>query len=106
MNTKENNSSHSDTEDGKTQKEIDIKDLKLPFDMKSFWKNVNEKYFKNINDLNVHEINHLVHSFSKYGIYLYNLNLDINNDQIFTKIGFPKTLNCLVGKTFETLASN
>ena len=67
MKAKEMNSNRSESEDDKTQKELDIKDLKLPFDMKTFWKNINEKYFKPSNDLNAHEINHLMYFYSKYG---------------------------------------
>jgi hypothetical protein len=42
-------------------------DLKLPFDMKSFWKNINEKYFRKYDQFSQNEVNHLVHSYSKYG---------------------------------------
>jgi hypothetical protein len=68
MKVKESNSIMSESEDDKAQKELDIKDLKLPFDMKLFWKNTNEKYFKPTNELNVHEMNHLMYFYSKYGI--------------------------------------
>jgi hypothetical protein len=42
-------------------------ELKLPFDMKSFWKNINEKYFRKYDQFNSNEVNHLVHFYSKYG---------------------------------------
>jgi hypothetical protein len=67
MNGKENNSILSESEEERTHKELDIKDLKLPFDMKTFWKNLNDKFFKAVNEENVHEINHLIHLYSKYG---------------------------------------
>jgi hypothetical protein len=31
--------------------------------------------------------------------------LDINNDSVFTKIGFPKNLNQLIGKSQELFLS-
>lgn len=71
MNGKENIGNISDGEEDKVKKSGEVKDLKLPFDMKSFWKNVNEKYFKNVNEINVNDINHLVQLYSKYGIILY-----------------------------------
>jgi hypothetical protein len=70
MNAKQKNSILSESEIDKTQKELDIKDLKLPFDMKSFWKSTNDKYFKSSNELNVHEISHLMYYYSKYGILI------------------------------------
>lgn len=68
MNGKENFSEmFNENEDEKTKKTSELKDIKLPFDMKLFWKNCNEKYFKPLNELDVNEINHLVHLYSKYG---------------------------------------
>ena len=40
---------------------------KIPFDIKSFWKNIDEKYFNSIENLNLNEGDHLIHLFSKYG---------------------------------------
>ena len=40
-------------------------DVKIPFDMKSFWKGLNEKYFQKVE--NVNEINHLLNLYSRYG---------------------------------------
>lgn len=95
----------SDYEDEPSKKKEEKTELKLPFDMKAFWRNVNEKYFKNLDDFTINDVNHLVHLYSKYGKLLINC-LDINNDHIFTKIGFPRTLNCLLERTQEIVASN
>jgi hypothetical protein len=54
-----------DSDDDK--KEADIKDLKVPFDMSSFWRSLGNKYFKPIDELNVHEIRHLAYYYSRYG---------------------------------------
>jgi hypothetical protein len=40
-------------------------DIKIPFDMKSFWRNIDEKYFQKVE--NVNEINHLLNLYSRYG---------------------------------------
>ncbi len=58
-----------DSDDEQTTKDSELKDTKLNFDLKTFWKNINEKYFRHHNELNVNEINHLLHFYSKYGIY-------------------------------------
>ncbi len=69
MSTKirENFKDESDGEDEQNKKKEDKADVKIPFDMKIFWKNINDKYFKNLDQFGVNEINHLVHLFSKYG---------------------------------------
>ncbi len=43
-------------------------DLKLPFNMKAFWKNFSEIFFRKIDEYDLNEANHLVHTYSKYGI--------------------------------------
>ena len=68
MKGKQHQDKDIDSEDEQTTKESEPKDMKLNFDLKTFWKNTNEKYFKHINELNVNEINHLLHVYSKYGI--------------------------------------
>lgn len=40
---------------------------RLPFNMRSFWLNINEKYFSYPNTFDTRLPDHLVHSFSKYG---------------------------------------
>jgi hypothetical protein len=56
-----------DSKSERDKKDKDNKEVKLPFDMKSFWKNLNEKYFKRIKDININEINHTILFQSKYG---------------------------------------
>jgi hypothetical protein len=65
---------------GKSNEEAELEDptikedrleLKLPFDMKAFWKNLNEKFFRKIDEFDLNEANHLVHAYSKYGIINY-----------------------------------
>jgi hypothetical protein len=80
-------------------------DQKQNFDMKTFWKNTNEKYFRKLDKFSPNEVNHLVNSYAKYGIILILIYLDIHSDGQFTKVGFPRTVNCLVGKT-QDLASS
>ena len=48
-------------------------ELKLPFDMRAFWKNLSENFFCKIDQFDVNEPNHLVHAYSKYGIINYNI---------------------------------
>jgi hypothetical protein len=45
----------------------DKSDFKLPCDMKSFWKSIDEKFFTFKEFFDPCEINHKIHSFSKYG---------------------------------------
>ena len=71
MKGKEHTCSKSDSDEEKPGKDIELKETKVPFDMKSFWKNINEKYFKSVNEINVTDINHLIHYYSKYGILIY-----------------------------------
>lgn len=66
-NVKEKDKEESESEDKKNTKAVGKKDLKLPFDMRNFWKNTNEKFFKKIESPDFNQVNHLVHSFSKYG---------------------------------------
>lgn len=42
-------------------------DLKNPFDMKMFWKKINEYHFSTNSKINFYEINHLVNLFSQHG---------------------------------------
>ncbi len=42
-------------------------DNKVPFDMKLFWKKINEYKFKTDSKPNIYEINHLVTLFSQHG---------------------------------------
>ena len=56
-------------EDTKQEEKVD---LKLPFDMKSFWKNINEKYFGTCDQSTSNEVNQLVHLYSKYGKLYFN----------------------------------
>ena len=60
-----------DSEEEKLPKKEDRLDLKLPFDMKAFWKNLNENFFRKIDEYDLNEANHLVHSYSKHGIINY-----------------------------------
>jgi hypothetical protein len=63
---------HQQDKDNDSDDEVttnDSKDTKLSFDLKTFWKNTNEKYFNHQNELNVNQINHLLHYYSKYGKY-------------------------------------
>jgi hypothetical protein len=65
---KEKDKEESDNEDEQSRKKEGKNDIKLPFDMRNFWKNINEKYFKKIEMSEMNEVNHLVHQYSKYGI--------------------------------------
>ncbi len=67
MNTRENIKDESDGDDDHNKRKEDKIDLKIPFDMKVFWKNINDKFFKKYDESGIHEVNHLVHSLSKYG---------------------------------------
>lgn len=58
---------NEDTNEDKSKEEKF--DIKVPFDMKSFWKNLNEKYFRKVENIN--EINHLLNLYSRYGNLLY-----------------------------------
>ena len=70
MKGKQHQDKDVDSDDDNTVKEPDCKDLKVNFDMKTLWKNINEKYFKSHNELNVNQINHLLNFYSKYGIFI------------------------------------
>lgn len=65
--------------ENKTHKEEKTKsERRQPIDMKLFWKNLDETYFKNPKDLNTEKINHLIMNLSTYGnsincLYLYRL---------------------------------
>jgi hypothetical protein len=106
-NVKEKDKEESESEGNKNIKAEDKKDLKLPIDMRNFWKNINEKFFKKIDSTEVNEVNHLVHQYSKYGKTQLKIitRIDISTDSIFTKIGFPRTLDCLIGKPQEIMIS-
>lgn len=69
MNFKENFIHNSDCEDEQIKMKEDKMELKVPFDMKIFWKNIDDKYFKNLDKFSKNEVNHLVNLNSKYGIY-------------------------------------
>jgi len=88
-------------EDEEDDKKVDVlpTDKKCPYDMKAFWKNINEKFFKSADEKNLNEVNHLIFYNSAYGKIEFKL--DVNNDHIFSKIGFPKNVNALVGKSTE-----
>ena len=64
----------SDSEDEKKGKKEDKFELKLPFDMKTFWKNINEKYFRKLDAFSTNDVNHLVTLYSKYGKNNFKLN--------------------------------
>jgi len=66
-NVKEKDKEESESEEKNIIKAEDKRDLKLPFDMRNFWKNINEKFFKKIDSTDANEVNHLVHLNSKYG---------------------------------------
>ena len=42
-------------------------DISHPFNMKTFWKNINEYQFSNKYKLNPYEISHLISLFSQHG---------------------------------------
>jgi hypothetical protein len=69
--TRENFKDDSDEEDEQIKRKDEKIDLKHPFDMKIFWKNIDDKYFKNLDQFTVNEVNHLVNLFSKYGKLFY-----------------------------------
>jgi hypothetical protein len=106
-NVKEIDKEYSESEGVQNQRAEDKKDLKLPFDMRNFWKNTNENFFRKIDLADVNEVNHLVYQNSKYGKLAFKIitKLDTTSDNIFTKIGFPRTLNCLIGKPQEMIIS-
>lgn len=79
-------------------------DLKLPFDMKSFWKNINEKYFRKYDQFSQNEVTTLSIPTQNTVSHILT-DLDFQSDQVFTKSGFPKTVNCLVGKSGEPVSS-
>lgn len=67
MNQKENFEKSKKDESNKEKEKIDFK---LPFDMKTFWKSTDEKYFKPLQDTDINEPNHLIKLHSKYGSIL------------------------------------
>jgi hypothetical protein len=67
MSTQKKGKMHGRQAPDEEEKKEEKVDLKLPFDMKSFWKNINEKYFRKCDQFSQNEVNHLVHSYSKYG---------------------------------------
>jgi hypothetical protein len=69
-NVKEKNKEDSDMEDLQNTKVEGKKDVKLPFDMRNFWKNLNEFFFRKIDSTDVNEVNHLVHQYGKYGNFI------------------------------------
>jgi len=50
------------------QEEKTKNEKKQPIDMKAFWINIDENYFKNVKDLNLGKINHVLMNLSYYGI--------------------------------------
>jgi hypothetical protein len=103
MNTLKKGKPKEDPDSEDPGKKEDRLELKLPFDMRAFWKNFSEKFFRRIDEVDINEANHLVHLYSKYGILI--IILDILQDHIFTKIGFPRTLNCLQAKSQDLISS-
>lgn len=89
-------------EDNKKKNNVSNIDYKLPYDMKTFWKNIQEKFFTFKDHFDPSEILQKVLSLGKYGkffyIKFYKL-LEINADSIFLKIGFPKNFGNFMGKS-------
>lgn len=69
MNEKDNTSHWKKDEEAKNNAPQATRDLRVPFDMKTFWRNINDKFFRQVDASNVSQINHLVKLFSKYGIF-------------------------------------
>jgi len=57
-----------DLENQSTQEEKIKNERKQPIDMKLFWKNIDENYFKSVKELNLEKINHVLMNQSYYGI--------------------------------------
>ncbi len=51
-----------------SQDEKSKNERRQPIDMKFFWKNIDENYFKNARELNLQKINHVLMNLSYYGI--------------------------------------
>jgi hypothetical protein len=88
---RENLKDESEGEEEQNKKKEDKADHKLPFDMKIFWKNIDDKYFKNLDQFGVNEVNHLVHLYSKYGKLFYIIQIQTMTTFI-VKLGFPGLL--------------
>ena len=58
----------AESEEEKCTKKEERLDLKLPFNMKAFWKNLSENFFRKIDEYDLNEANHIVHNYSKHGI--------------------------------------
>ena len=55
-------------QDQKDQNEnLEGKEIKVPIDMKLFWKSINDIYFPNIKEINLNQINHVLEKYSKHG---------------------------------------
>ena len=66
-NKKGNAGNEVDSGEERNQKKEERIDIKIPFDMKIFWKNIDEKFFLRSDLISVNEVNHLVQLYSKYG---------------------------------------
>lgn len=70
MNEKDNFEYSSDSENEKIKENTREKsEVKLPLDMKSFWKTIDEKFFTFKEFCSPYEFNYKINSLSKYGIY-------------------------------------
>ena len=57
-----------DLENQSTQEEKTKNERKQPMDMKVFWKNIDENYFKSVKELNLEKINHVLMNQCYYGM--------------------------------------
>ena len=100
MNETQNLDFFSDSDYEKNSPFLEKVQEKLPCDMKSLWKFLEENFFSFKEYSDPTEIFHKLHINGKYGKKFLNfLLLDINNDNIFSKYGFPKNLSNFVGKS-------
>jgi hypothetical protein len=105
MNEKEKNLNKNKNNNEKDSSLPTLNEIKVPFDMKIFWKIINDKYFMPFDPIEANKVNHLIKLYSKYGKDSYFIKLlDIGIDSIFNKIAFPKTLNSFLGKATESLS--
>ncbi len=67
VNKKGNARNEVESGEDRNQKKEERIDIKIPFDMKIFWKNIDEKFFLRSDQTSLNEVNHLVQLYSKYG---------------------------------------
>jgi hypothetical protein len=69
MNDYEPNGKSKEDEEEEKKVEVIPTDKKCPYDMKAFWKNINDKFFKSADEKHLNDVNHLILYNSAYGNY-------------------------------------